>query len=64
MAPFSKGAGRRTGGFWAQVYFHKSLLCRWVLWLSTAYRINSIQGTPMMRNAAKKITPKIAPNRQ
>jgi hypothetical protein len=41
---------------------------RWhtLLFLQTGYAhcINSIQGTPIARKAAKKITPKIAPSRQ
>ena len=32
--------------------------------LEDAHRIASIQGTPIVRNTAKKITPKIAPKRQ
>ena len=32
--------------------------------LPLTHRMNSIQGTPITRNTTKKITPKIAPNRQ
>ena len=35
-----------------------------VLKSAGAYRMSSIQGTPITRNATKKITPKIAPSRQ